>query len=109
MRQETALKLIADGRERCGIFRLDYDPGDAWGSVMGHWFAIAGVLHTLRMEIPSEWEYRPGSEPHAADEWPDSEYMERYRQGDISADDLEDDGEAMRTYSEALKSAGLDY
>lgn len=105
----SAFQLIASNKERCDLFSMSYDLGDAWGSVMQHWFAIAEVLHHKDEDIPESWKYKRESKADVLVEWPDAEYLEMFEAGTITADDLRHDGNLFEQYAAALKGAGLDY
>jgi hypothetical protein len=107
--EESALELIQDGEERCELFAESYDRGDAWGSVMQHWLAVATVLNYAGETIPSSWNFIPGHTAERMNEWPDTEYFAMLEAGTITADDLRHDGNLFEEYANALKDAELDY
>ena len=41
-------------------FRTMFDGGDAWGSTMNMWFAIADeIYHNREFDVPDNWKFRP--------------------------------------------------
>lgn len=64
-----------------------------------HMFAICAVLTHLGEDVPHEWQYRPsplGVEGELAS-WPDSEWLEMAKSGDITPDDMRTIGNELTT------------
>lgn len=85
-------------------FRLSYDGGDAWGSTMGWWFAVAGEMNERGLDIPGAWQYRPGL---GGGKDPDA-YETPICEGATDTA-LQLFGRAMNRYAAKLKAAGKDY
>lgn len=85
---------------------LGWDPGDAWGSAMGAFFALAGELW-MRDDgmIPDAWRYKPGlgGDPRE----PDGEYYELFREAETFA--LEHLGAILHRYTDILTCQGKSY
>jgi hypothetical protein len=103
------LDLIESGDLRDTI-RLAFDPSDRYGSVMGAWFAIAGLLVDDGEDVPSSWDYRPspmgGTDPDdSLAEWIRDQWLAGY----IDADDLRQAGDVLRDYAHHLDAIGASY
>lgn len=83
-------------------FRLMCD--DSWGDTLEAHFAAAGEMNERGLDIPAEWEYRPGL---FGGKDPDS-YWTDMCEG-MSDEDLEKVGRFMFRYARLLKRAGKDY
>ncbi len=92
------------------LMRLDFDPGDPWGSAMSHWFAIAGTLYREGMATPEEWRYHPGLfEQEDPRDWPATEYAEMLARGQVTLADVLTAGQVMDRYVRILVRVGRDY
>lgn len=83
-----------------------YDPGDAWGSVMGAWFDIADILTWEGLPVPAEWKYRRG---YAYQSTPESALFDYWLMGYVDYYDLLDAGNLLQRASHILKAEGRDY
>lgn len=93
-------------KDAMGEFRLMFDSGDAWGSAMNMWFAIADEVYFNRdMEVPTEWNFKPSPIGPAND--PDDYATEIVT--NMSDDALSRFGAVMHRYVGVLKHAGVDY
>lgn len=93
------------------MIALDSGDGDEWGHTLSHHFAIAAVLTHAGEHVPSEWEYRPspmGVEGELS-EYPDSEWLDMYQSGYVSADDMRTIGDELAETAVRLRSEGKDY
>ena len=91
---------------------------DRRGSAKSHAFGISETLYAYGEEIPAAWGFR---DPWPVDyrrellesdddaEWPDSEYADMLRVGDITGDDLRRAGNVLNRYCRRLVRAGKDY
>lgn len=82
-----------------------YDPGDAWGSVMGAWFDIADILTWEGLPIPEHWDYGPGLMSSA----PDSPITDYWLQGYVDYYDLCDAGDLLARAADILRAEERDY
>jgi len=87
-------------------FRICYDKGDAWGSVMGTLFPVAAELYYREGPIPIHWGYSPGA--CHDDPRDDEDYMyEILNEAETNA--LVRFGNFLDRFSGFLKRAGEDY
>lgn len=104
-------------REARNLYRADYDPGDPWGWVMGHRFAIAELMFLEWLEIPEAWEFRPspslrrgaGAVPVDLDVYPDCEWRHAWACGYVDEDALRWAGDVLARYASAVVRAGRSY
>ncbi len=88
-------------------FRMIYDKGDSWGSVMGAFFPVAAELYFREAPVPPEWGYSPGAGSHD-DPRDDEDYLfEVLEYADTSA--LIKFGSFLERFSRLLKRAGEAY
>ena len=87
-------------------FRTMFDGGDAWGSTMGMWFAIADeIYHNREFDVPESWQFRPSligptNEP--------DDYATVIVE-DMTDDALQRLGAVIHRYAGVLQRAGVDY
>lgn len=89
--------------------RDSFDGGDAWGSTMEWWFALADVITGIdASRIPSEWEYRQSPMGADIDSYAYQEIIAVVCDG-ATIDDLLHAGEILTRYAAQLKLEGMDY
>lgn len=90
--------------------RDTFDGGDAWGSTMGWWFAIADVVTEIDpSQVPSEWEFRQSPMGSNTEAYEYQEILETMRDDGATLEDLLDAGNILTRYAAQLKLAGMDY
>lgn len=95
---------MTDTRKAFAEFRLAYDDGDPWGSVMAWWFAVADALtDTAPERLPSHWQFRQS--PLGSDK----DQYEYETVAGWSPETLVRFGNALGRYAARLKAAGKDY
>jgi hypothetical protein len=88
------------------IMRDSFDGGDAWGSVMEWWFAIADYLTDLDPDsVPQDWQFRQS--PIGSDV--DSYAYQMLANEQPTAEQLIHAGNVLSRYAAQLKLAGMDY
>ncbi len=94
-------------RELISDYKMNHDPGDAWGSAMGAFFDLSAELYTRDGAIiPDEWRYSPGAmggDPRDSDSY----NFEIFSAADTA--DLESFGALLHRYTNFLCAAGRDY
>lgn len=103
-------------------FGITYDDGDAWGSTLAWWFAVAEILHHSGPSlVPASWKFRDapaheGMDRRAYldfsaddDSYQDIEIGALMDSGTVTTDDLVAFGTVLTRYANLLKMAGKDY
>lgn len=78
---------------------------DTWGSAMEAWFECAGRMYRRGINIPSNWQYRPGMGSNCTDK--DSYWY--YLFGRCGNKQLQQIGNFLFRYCQYLKFKGKDY
>jgi len=91
-------------------FSLTFDSGDAWGSTLEWWFAVAENLYHAGETVPAGWEFRDGAGHELdLDSYADATIKGYLDLGTVTADDLLMFGTVLTRYASLLKMAGKDY
>jgi hypothetical protein len=83
--------------------------GDEWGTCTAWWFAVAHEIYARSLDIPDEWQFRPGAACHAPDYGREWERWETEFCATIKDHTLVRFGELLHRHSKALKARGLSY
>lgn len=90
--------------------RDSFDGGDAWGSTMEWWFAIADVITEIDpSQVPSDWEFRQSPFGSNEDSFAYQEIVALMVEDGITLDDLVPAGNVLTRYAAQLKLEGMDY
>lgn len=90
--------------------RDSFDGGDAWGSVMEWWFALADVITDIdATQIPSEWEFRQSPFGADTEAYAYNAILETMRDDGVTLETLLHAGKVLTRYAAQLKLAGKDY
>lgn len=87
------------------LMRDSFDGGDAWGSVMGWWFAIADYLTENFDGVPGSWGFQQS--PFGVDK--DAYEFEWLTELQPTEEQLIHAGNILERYAAQLKLAGEDY
>lgn len=105
------------------LIREGWDKGDPWGSALNALFAVATVMHATDIEVPAELEFRRGLGDNRTirdlarsvpDGYNDTTYDEfvlasEYLAGNVTDRDLTLAALTLNRYTNAARTAGLDY
>lgn len=91
------------------LFDLSWDGGDAYGSLMQHYFAVNDVLWRIGRSDLCDESYSPGMGGPDVSDWPAAEYLEYVEAGGLTADDLSTLNKAYSVLHHGLKLLGKDY
>jgi len=78
---------------------------DTWGTAMEAWFECAGRMNRRGLDIPSEWQYRPGMGSDGTDK--ESYWYPLF--GRSGNKQLIQIGQFLTRYCQFLKFKGKDY
>lgn len=78
---------------------------DTWGEAMGAWFECAGRMNRRGLDIPHEWQYRPGMGSDGTDK--ESYWYSLF--GRCGNKQLQAIGNLLFRYCQFLKHKGIDY
>jgi hypothetical protein len=86
-------------------FRLMHGNLDIWGDCMDAWFECAGHMYKRNLDIPYEWNYRPGLGSDGTDK--ESYWYELFESSKDS--DLLEIGNLLFRLASILESQGMSY